>query len=191
MRVRDGIARYAAALDSTGLAQNCPAHEAGFIDTKQISAKLIIAETVYVNAEDPATCGGLVYGWNYCSNRASVNGPLGVVISMYRTNGNGNYQLVNGSDYELNDEQIISSGAFDCREIFLDPSQRFVIQEGDLVAACWNSNEPFLKLLGRNNNKNLQCATGMCSGGATAFISGLSNKVKTALLLFALISKSG
>ena len=181
-----------AALDSTvnrHLAQNCPAHKVGFTDTKQISARSINVANVYVNVEDPATCGGLVYGWNYCSNSAS--GPLEVVISMYHTSGNGNYELVNGSYYELKDEQINSSGAFACRKIVLDPTQRFIIQEGDCVAACWNSNENSLQLLGISSNNNLyQRTTGICSGEVTASLSDLSRRRRTALLLFALISKS-
>ena len=59
-------------------------------------------------------------------------------VAMYRLQSNGSYRLVEGSDYELTiDERIDEQmDSFTCRNISLQPSERFSVQQNDVVGFC-------------------------------------------------------
>ena len=87
---------------------------------------------VYINANETATCDGTVYGWNYCFY--PVDNRQEFKIAMYRLQPNGTYRMVEESYYELSiDEQLDS---FTCGNVSLQPSERFSVQQGDLVGFC-------------------------------------------------------
>ena len=93
--------------------------------------------TVYINTIDPASCDGVVYGWRLCF-RSAIAGAV-IRMSMYRRAGEGDsYHLVNGSVYELTLQSRISS--YTCNDRFLDESEYFSVEQGDMVAACWSNN---------------------------------------------------
>ena len=75
-------------------------------------------------------CNGRVYGWNYCLRPRSSTREL--KVAMYRLQPNGTYRQVEGSYYELR----IESGAYTCGNISLQPSERFSVQQGDVVGFC-------------------------------------------------------
>ena len=94
---------------------------------------------VYINAMEAAMCNGSVHGWNYCfrpSSRQSSTREL--KVAMYRLQPNGTYRQVEGSYYELR----VEFDAFNttCGNISLQPSQRFSVQQGDVVGFCEERN---------------------------------------------------
>ena len=84
-----------------------------------------------MNLEDVSPCTGTVYGWHYCFDPDDDSPPRGIVLAMYSQK---KYQLVPGSYYELRVNEEVES--FTCRNITMDPSEYFSVQEGDVVAIC-------------------------------------------------------
>ena len=83
-------------------------------------------------------------------------------MSMYRGDG-GSYHIVNGSAYDLTLQTGISS--YSCLDRFLEESDHFSIEQGDMVAACWSSgNTNRVNIFSRNSSKHLVgSAGGSCS----------------------------
>ena len=48
----------------------------------------------------------------------------------------GGYQLVNGSVYLLTVDENIDS--YTCLDRFLDHHEYFTVEQGDMIASCWN-----------------------------------------------------
>ena len=101
-------------------------------------------------------------------------------LAMYRSAGEDSYHLVDGSHYELTVADSIDS----CQDQFLNPSEQFSILQGDMVAACWNSDNR-VELYGRNFGRQL-ISGGQCSQET---IDGPSDVRRRTLLLSVYISK--
>ena len=133
---------------SVSWAQTCPSYEVGYIGNGAIQTPE--TANVYINTQDVSPCAGTVYGWQYCSNPASTgdsNSSLQVQVSMYRSSDDGSsYHLVSGSLHSLIVEDNIDSYA--CQDRFLDRSEYFSVEQGDMVAACWNGTNR-VELFGR------------------------------------------
>ena len=118
-------------------AQTCPSYEVGESNNLGLaSSRTPSRNTVYINtvSTDSAPCAGMVYGWRLCSH--SFTAPASVQLSMYRRGDGNSYQLVDGSVYELTLQSSISS--YTCLDMLLDGSEYFSVEQGDMVAACWN-----------------------------------------------------
>lgn len=145
-------------------AQTCPSYEVGesFDLGSLASRRTPSRNTVYINtvstavSTDSAPCAGMVYGWRLCSHPFTA--PASVQLSMYRRGGNNSYRLVNGSVYELTLQTSISS--YTCLDMLLDGSEYFSVEQGDMVAACWNED-------GSTRVENFRRAiVGLVSGGS-------------------------
>ena len=166
---------------SLSWAQTCPSYEAGFTGSATGKHTPDTA-TVYINTEEPAPCNGTVYGWHYCSDEASGTSPLQVQLAMYRSFGEDSYLLVSGSRYELRVEDGIDS--YTCQDEFLEPSEHFSVEQGDMVAACWSS-ENRVELFADKRRHDLIIG-GQCSQDS---IDEFTVKTRRTLLLSAYISK--
>ena len=89
---------------------------------------------VYIKINEAATCNGTVYGWSYCLDPVDDRQAQEINIAMYRVQPNGTYRLVDGSYYELKLDD-----AFSCGNISLQLSERFTVQQGDVVGFCEES----------------------------------------------------
>ena len=138
--------------------------------------------TVYINTIDPTSCDGVVYGWRLCFRSAFVGAV--VRMSMYRRGEGDSYHLVNGSVYELTLQSRISS--YTCNDRFLNESEYFSVEQGDMVAACW-SNGNRINIFSQNNSKHLVSAGG--SSCSQDVIDSRSQTNDREILLSAYISK--
>ena len=119
---------------SPGLSQLCPTYEAGFTGQDMYRRRYPTLGRLYVNLEEESPCAGTVYGWHYCFDPDNDSPPRGIVLAMYSQREDGSYQLVPGSYYVLRVNEEVES--FTCRNITLEPSEYFSVQEGDVVAIC-------------------------------------------------------
>ena len=87
---------------------------------------------VYLNVNKAAACNGTVTGWRYCFD-PDDDPQQQLIIAMYRPQLNGTYKLIPGSYRQL-DEGFEES--YTCRNITLQPSEYFTVQENDVVAFC-------------------------------------------------------
>lgn len=177
---------------SLGLAQACPSYEADFAETNVNSARQPEPAHVYMDtdSEDRAPCSGIVYAWHYCSFPTSGDAPFHVLLAMYHTGVDDTYELVNGSLYNLMVDGYISS--FTCRDVFLDPSEQFVVEQGDMVATCWSENINRVEMFGFKWQQRLAYwSSGLCSYESmnTLSTSGMMSRRRRTLLLFPYISK--
>ena len=123
-------------LVSPGVSQLCPTYEVGYTGQDMYSRQYPIPGRLYMNLEEVSPCAGTVYGWHYCFDPDNDSPPHGIVLAMYSQKRNNSYQLVPGSYYELWVSEEVES--FTCRNITLEPSEYFSVQEGDVVAICRN-----------------------------------------------------
>ena len=166
-----------------GWAQTCPSYYVGNIG-KQDQSRLPEFATVYINTLDVAPCTGTVYGWRFCSYPTSGGAPFQVSISMYRSHSDGSYHLLSGSLYELMLKDGIDE--YTCQDRFLDPSQYFSVEKGDMVASCWQGTNR-IELYGRSfRRSDLLASGGQCS---QSIISDTNEVILRALSLRAYISK--
>ena len=115
---------------SAGVAASCPAGTTAYDpDGRRENPG---EGRVYLNLNEVATCNGTVYGWRYCFD-PDDDMEQQLIIAMYRPQQNGTYQLVPGSYRQLNEGFFES---FTCRNITLQPSEFFTVQENDVVAFC-------------------------------------------------------
>ena len=138
---------------SPGLSQLCPTYEAGFTGQNMYDREYPNLGELYLNFEEVSPCAGTVYGWHYCFDPDNDSPPRGIVLAMYSQREDNSYQLVPGSYYQLRVNEEIES--FACRNITLEPSEYFSIQEGDVVAICREVDvedvvELFFELRGHN-----------------------------------------
>ena len=124
---------------SPGLSQLCPTYEAGFTGQNRDRIRYPAPGRLYMNLEEVSPCAGTVYGWHYCFDPDGVSPPYDMVLAMYSQTEDNPYQLVPGSYYELRVNEEVES--FTCRNITLDPSEYFSVQEGDVVAICREVNK--------------------------------------------------
>ena len=89
---------------------------------------------VYLNTNEVAMCNGTVYGWRYCFDDDDDEPPLELVLAMYRPQRDGTLRMVPGSRYHLRLEENFDS--FTCRDMNLEPSEQFSVQQNDVVAFC-------------------------------------------------------
>ena len=90
---------------------------------------------VHLNLDQVATCNGTVQGWSYCFEPFDSNPTQPLIIAMYRWQpSNGTYTLVQGSYHQLTIDNNVDS--LTCRNLSLQPSERFTVQENDVVAFC-------------------------------------------------------
>ena len=90
---------------------------------------------VYLNLNQVATCNGTVQGWSYCFEPFNSNPTQDLIFAMYRWQpSNGAYTLVQGSYHQLTIDNNVDS--LTCRNLSLQPSERFTVQENDVVAFC-------------------------------------------------------
>ena len=99
-------------------------------------------ERLFINFGAPAQCNGTVTTWQYCS----YNTYLGDVedredyttkFLVYRQTGPSTYEPVPGSTKTVTISlRSPSDGGFRCRTETLSQSERFAIQQNDIVAAC-------------------------------------------------------
>ena len=144
---------------------------------------------VYLNLDEEASCSGTVYGWRYCFDDNN-DPPQEMVLAMYRPQQDGTYQLVPGSYYELRVEEEVNS--FACRNITLQPSEHFPVQQGDVVAICRKDNTRRVELYFRQSDRTLSSwDPGMCSEASIMSSSTytLSRRDSRVFLLSAFISK--
>ena len=118
---------------SPGFSQLCPTYEAGFTGQNRDRIRYPTRGRLYMDLEEGSPCAGTVYGWHYCFDPDDDSPPRGIVLAMYKKEDNS-YQLVPGSYYKLRVNEEVES--FTCRNITLDPSEYFSLQEGDVVAIC-------------------------------------------------------
>lgn len=117
---------------------------------------------VYINNDNPVQCRGTVYAWHLCptlesdhineESAESEDEPYEVdlVLTMYRSRPNGNLKIVKGSYHEISEEVSVD----ECINIYLERSEWFEVNEGDMVAACWyDGNE--IELAVHQDGKNL------------------------------------
>ena len=143
-------------------AQICPSYEVGYTTSDPGGQRDPETSTVYINVQEVAPCAGTVYGWQYCSNpTSSEDSLLQVQVSMYHSGDDGSYELVSGSLYSLIVEGDIDS--YICRDVFLDPSEYFPIEQGDMVAACWNETDRVELFSFRRRVFNSLVSGGQCS----------------------------
>ena len=169
---------------SVSWAQTCPSYEVGYIRSNAGGERVPDIATVYINTQDASPCAGTVYGWRYCSNpTSSGDSPLQVQVSMYHSGDGDSYQLVSGSLYSLTVEDDIDS--YTCQDRFLDRLEHFSIEQGDMVAACWNGTNR-VELFGRRVFPNRLVSGGQCS---QEVIDDTSTVLRRSLFLSAYISK--
>ena len=135
--------------------ETCPSYQVGEHGSQQ-ERKRANENTVYINTIDSAPCAGEVYGWRLCF--MSANAGTRLQMSMYRGDG-ASYHIVNGSIYDLTLQTRISS--YSCLDRFLEESDHFSVEEGDMVAACW-SDSSRVNIFSQNNSKEL-VSGGSCS----------------------------
>ena len=145
---------------------------------------------VYLNLDEVASCNGTVYGWRYCFDDNN-DPPQEMVLAMYRPQQDGTYQLVPGSYYELKLEEQVTS--FGCRNMTLQPSEQFPVQQGDAVAICRkdNDNRHMELHFSLSDHTLWSWDPGMCSESSIMSSSTytLSRDDSRVLLLSAFISK--
>ena len=112
--------------------QSCSSSEVGTTSTDMIDHSNPREGHVYLNLDEKVMCSGTVYRWRYCFDPDGDNNNQ-LVLAMYRPQQNGTYQLVPGSYYELN---LGRHDSFTCRDINLAHSERFTVQQNDVVAFC-------------------------------------------------------
>ena len=115
--------------------QSCPSYDVGLASGTLLGSRRNPFDGyVYLNLRDKALCSGTVYAWRCCFIASTDEPPLELVLAMYRPQSSGFYQLVPGSRYHLQFFETFDS--FTCRDIVLQPSEYFTVQENDVVAFC-------------------------------------------------------
>ena len=103
---------------------------------------------------------------------------------MYRNTEGEGYQLVSGSLYQLTLQDSIPS--YTCLDRLLEESEYFAIEQGDMVAACWSSDENRVEMFSRNVFRTLEAGGGSCGQNV---IDGTSRILFREIFLSAYISE--
>ena len=91
-----------------------------------------------VNNANPSQCPGNATRWNMCYY--SSGNSNAAYLAVYRPSGSGTmaqYSLVSGSSSSYSVSPIMSG--YNCSHFSIPQSQQFVVQQGDVVAACVQS----------------------------------------------------
>ena len=84
-----------------------------------------------MNTANPSQCPGNATGWNMCYY--SSDNSNAAYLAVYRPNGT-QYSLVSGSSSSYSVSPIMSG--YNCSHFSIPQSQQFVVQQGDVIAAC-------------------------------------------------------
>ena len=142
---------------------------------------------VHINLNEAASCNGTVYGWSYCFQPFDDDRTQELAIAMYRPDqSSGTYSLVEGSYYEL----TIDSNNVDsimCRNISLQLSESFAVQENDVVGFCEEMDT--LLYFEKSGSSLWRWNAGGCSESSVSSSDGLSRRNDRTFLISALIGK--
>ena len=96
-----------------------------------------------MNTANPSQCPGNATGWNLCYYSATTSNTNTVTafLAVYRPlpqSGNqmAQYSLVSGPRSSYSISPIISNYNYSCSYLSIPKSQQFVVQQGDVIAAC-------------------------------------------------------
>ena len=84
-----------------------------------------------LNNANPSQCPGNATRWNMCYY--SSGNSNAAYLAVYRPSGT-QYSLVSGSSSNYSVSPIMSG--YNCSHFSIPQSQRFVVQQGDVIAAC-------------------------------------------------------
>ena len=84
-----------------------------------------------MNTANSSQCPGNATGWNMCYY--SSDNSNAAYLAVYRPSGT-RYSLVSGSSSSYSVSPIMSG--YSCSHFLIPQSQQFVVQQGDVVAAC-------------------------------------------------------
>ena len=88
-----------------------------------------------VNTANVAQCPGNATTWNMCYYSSTTDQSSTVYIGVYRS-GNNQYALVPGSPSNYTISKPQSSPTYSCINFSIPLSQQFMVQMGDVIAAC-------------------------------------------------------
>ena len=86
-----------------------------------------------VNNANSSQCPGNATRWNMCYYSAKTDNSNAAYLAVYRPNGT-QYSLVSGSSSSYSVSPIMSG--YSCSQFLIPQSQQFVVQQGDVIAAC-------------------------------------------------------
>ena len=86
-----------------------------------------------VNNANPSQCPGNATGWNMCYYSSKTDNSNAAYLAVYRPSGT-QYSLVSGSSSNYSVSPIMPG--YNCSHFSIPQSQQFVVQQGDVVAAC-------------------------------------------------------
>ena len=129
-----------------------------------------------------ATCNGTVSGWRYCFD------PDDGMLIIADLQQNGTYQLVPGSYRQLNED---FPDSFTCTNITLQPSERFTVQENDVVAFCEEVDTLHVEIYFRQRGNSLwYWDAGRCSESSISFTGRPSRQRDHVFLLSAFVGET-
>ena len=148
--------------------QSCPPAGATEFDPDESNGENPSEGYVYLNLNERAKCNGTVRGWRYCFEPDKSLEQL--ILAMYRPQVNDTYQLVLESYYQLRQEDGTSFDSLTCRNITLQPSEYFTVQEGDVVAFCEEIDTSRVELFfSQNGNRVWRWNARECSKSRISF----------------------
>ena len=84
-----------------------------------------------MNTASSSQCPGNATGWNLCYYSSDISNAA--YLAVYRTSSN-QYSLVSRSSSSYSVSPIMSG--YNCSHFSIPQSQQFVVQRGDVIAAC-------------------------------------------------------
>ena len=88
-----------------------------------------------VNTANVAQCPGNATTWNMCYYSSTTDQSSTVYLGVYRS-GNNQYTLVSGSPSDHTIPKPQPSPTYSCINFPIPQSQQFMVQMGDVIAAC-------------------------------------------------------
>ena len=88
-----------------------------------------------MNTASSSQCPGNATGWNMCYYSSDISNAA--YLAVYRPSGSSpmvQYSLVSGSSSKYSISPIMSG--YNCSHFSIPQSQQFVVQQGDVIAAC-------------------------------------------------------
>ena len=86
-----------------------------------------------VNNANSSQCPGNATRWNMCYYSSRTDNSNAAYLAVYRPNGT-RYSLVSGSSSSYSVSPIMPG--YICSHFSIPQSQQFVVQQGDVIAAC-------------------------------------------------------
>ena len=94
---------------------------------------------LFINAQSPASCSGILTLWHYCFYNESAGNNGKTRFAIYRRDSANSYSRVYTEDQII--VSIPSSPSFSCHT--LTPSQsNFLVEPDDIILACIDGDEP-------------------------------------------------